>query len=88
MSFLQSLHFGIRTGSGLSRGNMTSSPPTLFLSSYFSLLVSFPPFVRPSPRLQIPCRLSRVPAVCVSVGCVCEWTLTYILVTSCVNKYM
>ncbi|CAB1454608.1 unnamed protein product [Pleuronectes platessa] len=32
MSFLQSLHFGIRTGSGLNRGNMTPPPPSFYIS--------------------------------------------------------
>lgn len=54
MSFLRSLHFGIKTGSGLSRGNMTSSPSTLSLlpPSILLLFLVFPlpPFVCPSPQ--------------------------------------
>lgn len=96
MLFLQSLHFGIRTGSGLSRGNMTSSlpPPSYFFpcSRSSSLCPSLPQPVpthlQPHFCLQIPCWLSHVPAVrvCVYV-CVCVWVHLNILVTSCVNKY-
>lgn len=50
MSFLQSLHFGIRAGSGLNRGNMTSSSPSaLPLSSYFFSFSLFLPLSVPPP---------------------------------------
>lgn len=55
MPFLHSLHFGIRTGSGLNRGNMTSSlPPPSFYHLTFFLLFTLPPFVHPSPSKSAP----------------------------------
>ena len=86
MSFLQSLHFGIRTGSGPNRGNVTSSPSLLLsslpLSSYFFLYspfflpLSVPPSSSPVCALPIHRVISQIPAVtrvhgvCVCV-CVC-----------------
>lgn len=96
MSSLRSLHFGMRTGSGLSRGNMTSS----FSSSSLFLPLSVPPpapsaVLHPSaPRplrsllfLLLPELLQAVTcrsSVCVSV-CV-FWTLNHVQLASLQNK--
>lgn len=94
----ESLHFGIRTGSGLNRGNMTSSPFSSLPPSLYPL--TFPCIPSSSlcpPPLPLP--IHKVTSVFfwsreLSYGChihfcgVPERTLNYTLLTSCVNKSM